>query len=67
LLFSRGKQDQQLHRLALNAQRNPLAPQLKASAVELEIAELKDQIGQDTGQGTSRLRGRMPKYVTENL
>ena len=40
LTFAGGEEDEQLHRLAFDAQRFAVAQQLKAAAVKLEVAEL---------------------------
>jgi len=64
LTLARDKEDEQLHRLALDGQRMAAAEELESSAVELKLAELKDttsrDIGDVSGQGTSSMR----KYQT---
>jgi hypothetical protein len=50
------EQDQKLHWFALDPNKLAIAKQFEAAAVKLEVAELKDRIGQDAGQVTSCAR-----------
>src|SRR6185437_8414999 len=65
--FAGNQQDQQLHRLALDAQRTAVAPQLKAAAVKLEVAELEYRTGQDAGQGILPRAGRCLSMSRKSL
>src|SRR5579863_7307723 len=60
LALARDKEDEQLHRLALDAYRFAVSEEFETSAIEAKVAEFKDRTGHFIGHGSGQrtlLRG----------
>ena len=69
LAFAGDKEDQQLHRLALDAHRIAATHEFETSAIEPEVAEFKDRTGCQIGYGSGQrtlLRGEVSTSVSGN-
>jgi len=64
LALVRDKQDEQLHRLAFDAQGQAAAREFETSAIEAEVAEFKNGTGRSMGYGCGQRTSDVGKYQT---
>ena len=64
LALARDKQDEQLHRLALQAQGLAAVREFETSAIEAEVGEFKNGTGRSVGYGCGQGTSCVGKYQT---